>query len=243
MSKRTIARTVNLPSGTLDVPEAEAWEQQQGESARAFAAFCAYRDMEPIKRSLRELAREQVAMGVRKGSEKVAFSRLCEWSRDWQWVQRVRLWDAEQERLRLAEMQKRHRDVLNLAMRELVQPFTILAELRRMEPLVARRLAEEVLHEMQRGGGRGVASYERLLRALTTAGTGITQLAGAERLANGMSTENLAVNAAIMVDDQRQPDGGDYSDDPEYVGEVRAARRRARERRQAAARAPQRTGA
>lgn len=65
------------------------WERQRGESAKAFAAFCGYRDMGP-RRSLRELAR---ALSANKTTTYLA--QLGEWSRRWNWVERVKAWDEE----------------------------------------------------------------------------------------------------------------------------------------------------
>jgi hypothetical protein len=63
------------------------WEQQVGESARAFGAFCAYRDLGP-RRSLRAAAQAFY------GRAAAALERqLDKWSRAFCWVERAKAWD------------------------------------------------------------------------------------------------------------------------------------------------------
>ena len=87
--------------------ETELWERQPGESAKAFEAFCIYRDM-------------GVSRSARKVSEKLGKSRqlLSRWSAQYSWVDRVDAWDAEQDRLNriqqqkeIAKMRKKHADL------------------------------------------------------------------------------------------------------------------------------------
>lgn len=65
------------------------WERQEGESAKAFAAFQRYRDQPTMERSLRRLA-----VNLDRSLE-----MLGRWSKRWRWVHRVTAWDAEQDRL------------------------------------------------------------------------------------------------------------------------------------------------
>jgi len=81
------------------------WERLPGESAKAYEAFCKYRDMPPGERSLREVAR-------RLGKSETLISR---WSSRYRWVERVQAWDDEVDRkareahLRtVKEMRERH---------------------------------------------------------------------------------------------------------------------------------------
>ena len=63
------------------------WEQQPGESARAFGAFCAYRDLGP-RRSLR------AAAAAFYGQPSAARERQVDkWSRAFRWVERTSAWD------------------------------------------------------------------------------------------------------------------------------------------------------
>lgn len=68
--------------------EADApWEQQPGESAKAFEAFATYRDL-GAERS------------VRKVSQKLAknLTTIKDWSVKWSWVERSRAYDRELDR-------------------------------------------------------------------------------------------------------------------------------------------------
>lgn len=68
--------------------EAEApWEQQPGESAKAFEAFAAYRDM-GAERSLRKLTQQ-----LHKN-----LTTIRDWSVKWNWQERVRAYDRELDR-------------------------------------------------------------------------------------------------------------------------------------------------
>jgi hypothetical protein len=63
------------------------WEQQPGESARAFGAFCLYRDLGP-RRSLR------AAAAAFYGRTSAASERQVDkWSRAFGWVERASAWD------------------------------------------------------------------------------------------------------------------------------------------------------
>ena len=63
------------------------WERQAGESARAFGAFCAYRDL-GAHRSLRAAA--EAFYGRKGASLERQFDR---WSRAFGWAERVAAWD------------------------------------------------------------------------------------------------------------------------------------------------------
>src|SRR5271165_1640759 len=63
------------------------WEQHPGESARAFGAFCAYRNLGP-RRSLRAAAAAFYGQASAAGERQVD-----KWSRKFRWVERVGAWD------------------------------------------------------------------------------------------------------------------------------------------------------
>ena len=68
-------------------PSLEPWEQQTGESSRAFGAFCVYRDLGP-RRSLR------AAAAAFYGRTAAATERQVDkWSRTFSWVERACAWD------------------------------------------------------------------------------------------------------------------------------------------------------
>ena len=64
--------------------ETNSWEQQPGESARAFEAFAVYRDMGP-ERSVRRVAQQLGKSGA----------LISRWSSAHNWVERARAYDRE----------------------------------------------------------------------------------------------------------------------------------------------------
>lgn len=68
------------------------WERQRGESGKAFAAFCVYRDM-GAKRSLREVCRI-----LSRDKTTVKQRHIEDWSSRWRWVERATAWDDELDR-------------------------------------------------------------------------------------------------------------------------------------------------
>jgi hypothetical protein len=79
----------------------ELWEQQPGETARAFAAFTTYRDLPPKTRSL--VRAVEVHYGVQEGAEsRPKLGQLKKWSSRWQWVDRVREYETHLDRTKTA---------------------------------------------------------------------------------------------------------------------------------------------
>ena len=85
----------------------EPWERQEGESTKAFEAFCIYREM-GLNRSIRKVAEEL------SKSETL----MARWSGNYNWVERAAQWDAEQDRVvrqqqldDIKKMRKRHADL------------------------------------------------------------------------------------------------------------------------------------
>jgi hypothetical protein len=170
------------------------WEKQLDESDKAWEAFRTYRDMRS-DRSLRALAASISAQ--RNRNETTTFRQVGEWSRLWRWVDRCDAFDRWEDNLARKAMLKRHLDGLKSAQQAFAQPLGMLIELHRQEPLLKERIAEEVL-----AGRRNalLERYERLLRlAVQAMGGGFAQLGAAERLARGMSTDNVAVAAKASV--------------------------------------------
>lgn len=80
----------------------ELWERQPGESPKAFAAFCAYRDMNPYLRTQQRVATEK----------NISLSSIANWSVVHDWMKRVEAWDDEMDRQAVAryheEIDKMH---------------------------------------------------------------------------------------------------------------------------------------
>ncbi len=80
---------------SLQGAASELWERQAGESAQAFQAFAAYRDM-GVERSLAKVAQKL-------GKSKALMER---WSSHWHWGVRADAWDDEVDRRSCKELQK-----------------------------------------------------------------------------------------------------------------------------------------
>jgi chromatin segregation and condensation protein Rec8/ScpA/Scc1 (kleisin family) len=77
------------------------YERQEGETIKAFEAFSKYRDM-GMERSLRKVAQEL------SKSETI----IKRWSSQWNWVERVKIYDAEMDRQTLLQEQKSRKDMV-----------------------------------------------------------------------------------------------------------------------------------
>ena len=76
---------------------AEIWERQSGESSKAYAAFCIYRDM-GVERSIEKV--------YEKRSKRGPLSRLKNWSVKHKWVERANAYDDYLERKKREEKEK-----------------------------------------------------------------------------------------------------------------------------------------
>jgi len=81
----------------------QAWDRQPGESSRAYAHFCLYRD-KGVSRSLRAL--EHVD-GCTSG-----YRQLGRWSSRWQWVKRYQDYDDHLQRQDRLRQEKERKDML-----------------------------------------------------------------------------------------------------------------------------------
>ena len=97
--------------GSKKSPSPQPWERQPDETARAYEAFCIYRDLPPSERSIKRAC--QIFHGdAFKASKNAIWS---EWSRKHNWVERANAWLDEQDRVTreaeldaLREMRRRH---------------------------------------------------------------------------------------------------------------------------------------
>lgn len=89
----------------------EPWERREGESTKAYEAFCTYRDMG------RERSLSKVAAKLQKSE-----TLMGRWSGAYDWVERAAKWDDEQDRIEreiaqkeqakaIKDMRKRHADL------------------------------------------------------------------------------------------------------------------------------------
>ena len=127
------------------------WERRPGEPPRAFATFCAYRDLHPLDRSLAEVGRK---LGV----SKTYLERL---SVKFQWVERTAAFDRAQDEIdqaqrarRIREMNDSHAEIAATALRKVSERLKTIdastlrpADLARLLEIASRveRMARGVL--------------------------------------------------------------------------------------------------
>src|SRR6516164_8756210 len=116
-------------SFAMSGPSLEPWEQQTGESSRAYGAFCAYRDLGP-RRSLR------AAATAFYGRASAALERqLDNWSRAFSWVERTSAWDGHLDaEARAAQEEARHDMVKRHLQEALALQSKALERLRALVP-------------------------------------------------------------------------------------------------------------
>ncbi len=89
-----------------------AWEQQPGESSRAFGAFCVYRDLGP-RRSLR------AAAAAFYGRTAAASERqIDKWSRAFRWIERASAWDRHLDAEACKAQEEARREMVERHVRE-----------------------------------------------------------------------------------------------------------------------------
>src|SRR5262245_12181395 len=86
---------------------AAPWERWPGESAKAYAAFCLFRDLGP-GRSLDAASRSYHHPGLEAQQPPRrrlprASGTIRRWAHRWSWLDRARAWDQETERLKQVE--------------------------------------------------------------------------------------------------------------------------------------------
>ena len=82
--------------------EKHEWDRLNGESSKAYAHFCLYRDM-GVSRSLRQMANVPGCTSVRR--------QLNRWSSKWRWVERCQRYDDYQERMLRLQQEKERREM------------------------------------------------------------------------------------------------------------------------------------
>jgi AraC-like DNA-binding protein len=156
--------------------EKRDWDRQQGESPKAYAHFCLYRDM-GVARSLRQVSNLPGCTSVRR--------QLNRWSSKWRWVERSEKYDDYLERERRVRREKeegamheRHTNVALLGMNLAVKGL------------------EKLLNEVQTGDGKVDAGA--LTRLFDT-------FAKLERMARAKSLECDELNDVAPVNRMGRP--------------------------------------
>ena len=114
----------------------ELWEQQENETATAFAAFAIYRD---LGLGIRSVAK----VGQQLGKSKTLIER---WSSQWNWVNRCRVYDQELDRM----IRERHMSELYAARDRHALLASEVQEkvLQRLESMSAEEIPVPILAQM-----------------------------------------------------------------------------------------------
>ena len=169
------------------------WEQQSGESARAYQAFCLYRDRFP-NTSIRAVAQE-----LEKNSRTIA-----EWSSVHRWTERSQAWVAETDRRRREAFIKENTEASR-------QIAVELAALRRVLTVVPQTLLQrlrdhpdKVMEELAKQSTMSLLDVS--IQVARVFGTLVVQ----ERLARGQTTSHVAISgvpsevqASLASDEER----------------------------------------
>lgn len=168
----------------------QPYERQPGEPDKAWFAFIWYRDLGPL-RTLERVSGQVRAAKVEggqlrgKGGElklnavRRISTQVEDWSRKWNWVQRVRAWDAEQDRKKreamLAEVEEMGRRQAQQAMAGaqcLQLPYLALLRKLKDDPATVDQLARLQVPD--------------LMKMVTASSMFLRQLHAAEREARGI---------------------------------------------------------
>ncbi|MGD0126372.1 MAG: hypothetical protein ABSF46_13500 [Terriglobia bacterium] len=144
--------------------EKHDWDRQPGESSKAYAHFCLYRDT-GFSRSLRKLAEDA------KCISKVA--QLRRWSSRWKWVERCEKYDDYLENQDRLQQEKERRE-----MRKRHARMGVLGQ------SVAVKALENLLNKVRAGGEVSAGDAGRLLDTAVKV----------ERLARGEPTDSHEVS-------------------------------------------------
>jgi hypothetical protein len=118
----------------------DSWDPLEGESAKAYEAFTAYRDLPPSERSVRAAFKVKTGRSQPNGT-------WNDWSAEHEWIERAKAWDLYQDkRVREATVSHRvetARQLRDLANTMVEKAFGALDNLdRELTPIEALRAAE-----------------------------------------------------------------------------------------------------
>lgn len=180
--------------------EGQPWEQLPGESARAFRAFCAYRDLGP-ERSLDAVAAALVPPSRRPRKPP---GRINKWSSDHRWAERARTFDAFADSERVRASLKAQADAAGLTVaRTLRERYDHIERMKALAgQLIAQGAALTALpgadHRVDGEDGGPAVAQAAHARAIE---------AGARLLARGhammMGLFEASLRAAVPVADER----------------------------------------
>lgn len=161
----------------------EPWERQTDETAKAFQAFAHYRDA-GVERSMRK-----TAQAVNKH-----LTTLTPWAKRHSWQARVAAWDAELDRVARAELENERVDAAKRQARTAQAGLQISS---RLSAAVLQAVADDA-QALDR------LPFREKLQAAAVWARAVPRLVVSERLALGMSSENVAGHDGGPLDPRRE---------------------------------------
>lgn len=172
----------------------EPWDRLPGEPKRAYAYFCAYRDL-GLSRTLQAAAA--------KGQVKVGY--LGKLSSRWKWVHRADQWDAWQEK-------ERNRAARRKAVLEARLEARVVSDLLKTAAIAVNRLLKEVASENTRVSARTTLELAetalKLRRLRVEAPAAVESLHDAGSARQRLMAKIEAMAAAFKAADAREPRNG-----------------------------------
>ncbi len=160
----------------------QPWEQQEGETPRAFGGFQVYKDLGP-SRSLNAVAED--LFGKKKAKTQVR--TVSRWSSKWRWVERARAWDRYATRqANQASLKERRRQGKQAAEWQANQARALMAVCLAPADALQKKIQRAAANKEEGLEGLGVKDLGWLAM---TAGKIMPGLIKAERLARGMDDD------------------------------------------------------
>lgn len=218
-----------------------AWDQQDGETSKAYAAFLKFLEQPRNTRTITQAARETYGpRGVAANGRPVG--RIRAWYDDNEWDSRAR---AHDQHLDDVKRQAEEREAAEMGIRHAREAALIEAVL--LAP--AKALAHKLSQDPEARNLFAGMPIQELVRLVDRAGRGHTLVSRFERLSRGMSDGRVEVTGKdggpieMSIDDAKATLAPILGVEPERVVDELAERRKAdRARRRAAASEKEETG-
>lgn len=146
----------------------EVWHRRKGESAKAYAAFCTYREL-GSERSIDKSFALQSDCETTAGR---AYRHWFQWSKEFEWKSRSDAWDAHCEQLREKEFHKRLKELAHEQAEFAVEEFQRLVRRVRKADAVLSRADDAPVSETEEEtvDGSGRVTGRKRVKPLNFAG-------------------------------------------------------------------------
>lgn len=160
-----------------------AWEMQPGETQKAFAAFCVYRDLQPFGDPPRNLPNAIRLLGLKDGGS------VERWSAKNKWVDRVAAYDAWQANNSITLVQASKEQYANILVSQTSARLTYLGK-------IVEKLMKRTMIDIDNDKEIDPADVKRLVEMVKT----IDDLG---RRGAGLPTSYIGEKAAVTPDEEQ----------------------------------------